>query len=429
MCSLNGTGNPGGHGPGRRIPVLSDSLTTGGLCITARPPVFCEVHMSETAETATAQIGTTPNPVASNAQDFSGSDDEILDNFAEGVTDDGTPMGLGGEGGKQTEPASTTLEADLLSDTKQPGKQPDAAGDSAPVQGDTSEEASKTTTDAEPETKPETSGDAQFPPALLQMAGLADADAAKQAGFDSPDSLFAAIKWRGQLLSQAEQPVATSPEGLYRQRQTDESSAKTETSDGQSKPFTLPDDKLELFDEDLQEVIRDMNDHYQQELASLRETVSQRQPEQEPDESAQFDNLVQSLDEWQDVFGEGSGTELQRRGQSDPTAMTHFNHRAMLFDAVEAVREVNAKQGYKPMTLEQEVHWALMQRYPDKFQTNILGASSGSGRNVSASRPTQRRTPPKTRDDKTLVEVDRMMRDRHGYGIDMGQDEEFDGEI
>ena len=64
----------------------------------------------------------TESPTSLTAQDFSGSDDEILDNFAEGpkevgdappmddTHDDGTPMGLGGEKGKQSEPASSTLD-------------------------------------------------------------------------------------------------------------------------------------------------------------------------------------------------------------------------------------------------------------------------------------------------------------------------------
>jgi hypothetical protein len=112
--------------------------------------------------------------------------------------------------------------------------------------------------------------------------------------------------------------------------------------------------------------------------------------------------------------------------------MTNFNHRALLFDTVQAVREVNAKQGYKPMALEQEVQWAMMQRYPDKFQQIISGNSNGKPgqrRGVTASRPTQRNTPPKSQNAKVLSSVDAMLRKRHGYGLDMGHEEEFDGDI
>ena len=392
-----------------------------------------------TTETQTSlQTGTTPNPISSNAQDFSGSDDEIQDNFADGPNpnDDGTPMGLGGEKEQQSEPASSTLEADIVNGTtKQPGGDmpPEDSAASEPVQkeGETGSE------DVPEPDEPETP---DFPPALLQMAELADALAAQAAGFKDPEALLAAIKWRGQLLTPGVQPAKPSEQGLYRRPTTTPAQPAPEPvaePGGEVQPFQLPSDKMDLLDEDLQDVIRQMNDHYQQEVASLRSSVSQREAEiahqQAQDEGILFDKVVQGLGEdWQDVFGEGNGSDLARSGQTDPVAMTNFNHRALTFDAVQAVREVNAKQGYKPMTLEQEVQWALMQRYPDKFQQTISGNSnskSGSRRGVTASRPTQRNTPPKGQNAKVLSSVDAMLRKRHGYGLDMGQEEEFDGDI
>jgi len=386
------------------------------------------------------QTGTTPNPISSNAQDFSGSDDEIMDNFADGdnPNDDGTPMGLGGEKGKQTEPAASTLEADIVNGTtKQPGEKlppEDSAGGPQPVHdaGETGSEDVPEPDSEEPETP-------DFPPALLQMAGLTDATAAQAAGFKDPEALFAAVKWRSQLLTPGAQPAQPSEQGLYR-RTAPTAPAPSATAvepDGEVKPFQLPADKLDALDEDLQDVIRQMNDHYQQEVASLRSSLGQREAEiahqQGRDEESQFDDAVQALGEdWRDVFGEGSGSDLVRAGQTDPVAMTNFNHRALLFEAVQAVREVNAKQGYKPMPLGQEVQWALMQRYRDKFQQIISGNSngkSGQRRGVTASRPTQRNTPPKSQNAKVLSSVDAMLRKRHGYGLDMGHEEEFDGDI
>jgi len=379
------------------------------------------------------QTGTTPNPIASNAQDFSDSDDEIMDNFAEGP-DDGTPMGLGGEKGRQAEPASSTLEADIVNGTtKQPGEvvPPDDAAASEPVQ-----ETGETGSEEIPEpSEPETP---EFPPALLQMAGLADASAAQAAGFKDPEALFAAIKWRGQLLTPGAQPAPLSERGLYR-RPTETTPVRPEpvVEESEVKPFQLPADKLELLDDDLQAVLRHMNEHYQQEVASLRSSLSQREAEiagqRGHDEEIQFDEVVRNLGaDWKDVFGEGSGVELARSGQTDPVAMTNFNHRALMYDAVQAIREINAKQGYKPMDLQQEVQWALMQRYPDKFQQVISGKSNGKTgqrRGVTASRPTQRNTPPKSQNAKLLSTVDAMLRKKHGHGLDMGREEEFDGDI
>jgi hypothetical protein len=410
-----------------------------------------------TTEThTTLQTGTTPNPISSNAQDFSGSDDEIMDNFADGplpddadTHDDGTPMGLGGEKGRQSEPANSTLEADIVNGTtKQPGEDTppeNSAGEPEPV-----EDASETGSEDVPEPNSEGPEIPEFPPALLQMAGLADATAAQAAGFQSPEALFAAIRWRSQLLTPGAQPAQPSEQGLYR-RSAPAVPAPTPTPpapagepEGEVAPFQLPADKMGLLDEDLQEVIRQMNDHYQsqnssqqKELQSLRAELNRREEslaiQQEQNEELQFDEAVQSLGEnWKDVFGEGSGRELDRQGQSDPVAMTNINHRRLLFETVQAVREVNVKQGYKPMTLEQEVQWALMQRYPDKFQQIISGKSNGKPgprRGVTASRPTQRNTPPKSQNAKVLSDVNAMLRKRHGHSLDIAPKEDFDGEI
>ena len=387
--------------------------------------------------TETAHSSQTESPASSNAQDFSGSDDEVMDNFADGPNDDGTPMGLGGEKQKQSEPASTTLEADIANGTKQPGEEilPDntAGGSkSVPDAGETGSDDTIPGSEKEPKTS-------DFPSALLQMAGLSDAAAAQAAGFQDSDALFAAIKWRSQLLTPGAQPGVQSSDlkGLYRPQGEQAPAQPVPTPpaselDDEFKPFELPEEKMDMLDEDLQDVIRQMNDHYQRRDQSLRSELESFALQQGQDEETQFDKAVQNLgDDWQDVFGEGSGRELANAGQSNPVAETNFNHRTRLFDAVQAVREVNAKQGYKPMPLEQEVQWALMQRYPDKFNQTISGNSKGSGkrRGVTASRPTQRNTPLKSQNTKVLSDVSAMLKKRHGYSLDMGQEEEFEGEI
>lgn len=398
------------------------------------------------ATDTTAQTGTTPNPFPSNTQDFSDSDDEILDNFADGPddphsNDDGTPLGLGGAKGNQAEPASATLEADIAG-----GTTPQAP---APAAKPTEPNTPPSPAAAEPPQEPEVP---EFPPALLLMAGLADAAAAKAAGFDNPQALFSAVRWRSQMMVPAAEPTAPAAQGLYRRSEQpapapmanamanamakDIAKVTPETPpapSGDVKPFQLPADKMDMLDEDLQAVLREMHQHYQQEVAALRSSVSQRDEDrvrqQQYDEELQFDQAVQNLGEqWKDVFGEGHGSELARAGQRDPVAMTNFNHRALLFQAVQTVREVNAQQGSKPMSLDQEVQWALMQRYPDKFQQALSGASP-SRPGVTASRPTQRRTPPKTQNAQVLADVNAMLKKKHGYALDMGHDEEADGDI
>ena len=425
----------------------------------------------------TAQTGVTSSPISSDAQDFSGSDDgDIDDSFVDGPTpgsDDHIPMGLGGEKGRQSEPASSTLEADIINGTtKQPGVNlpPDnPAGESEPVQdpaGDGSEEGTETSPEPIPkEEGPETP---EFPPALLQMAGYADVAAAQAAGFQNPESLFAVVRWRSQQMTpgaQSSQSAPSSEQGLYRRpaqqpaasaapvQLAPEVVAKPEETGG-LKPFRLPDDKRAMLDEDmatvLDEVIDGMNQHHQQEsqrhqqeLESLRSSVGKRESDlvrqREWEEEALFDKAVQNLgDEWQETFGEGSGTELDRKGQSDPVAMTNFNHRALLFETVEAMREVSAKQGFSPLDLNTEVQYALMQRYPDKFQQIISGSSNGSAsgasgsgqrKGVTASRPTQRKTPPKGRSAKLVSDVNAMLAKQGKAPLDRSQEDEFEGDI
>jgi hypothetical protein len=385
----------------------------------------------------------TESPTSLNAQDFSGSDDEILDNFADGPdganqNDDGTPMGLGGEKGKQSEPASATLESDIVNEIpskEEPGEAPENTATSEPVQ-----DAGETVSEPIPEQEPETP---EFPPQLLQMAGFTDASAAQSAGFQTPESLFSAVKLLGRQLTA--QPAQSSAQGLYRRTESSpaEPAQEAPAEPTEVQPFQLPE--LEGVDEDLQDVLRQMNEHYQsvgasqasqqKELESLRAELKRRDEslalQQEQNEEIQFDEAVQSLGDWKDVFGEGSGRDLDRAGQFDPAAMTAFNHRKLLFDTVQAVREVNASQGRAPMTLEQEVQFALFQRYPDKFQQTISGNSDGksSRAGVTASRPTQRNTPPKSQNERVLSDVNAMLK-KKGYSLDMNPDaDEFDGDI
>ncbi len=155
--------------------------------------------MATDTDSTTAQTPVTPNPIASNTQDFSGSDDEILDNFADGpdaalsndsATDDGTPMGLGGEKGKQAEPASSTLEADIVNGTTKqtPERQmPEGqAGETSPPAQPASEPepvqepaGEKEGAEKSPEPDSEEPETPALSPILLQMAGLADAAAAQ----------------------------------------------------------------------------------------------------------------------------------------------------------------------------------------------------------------------------------------------------------
>lgn len=366
----------------------------------------------------------TESPNSLNTQNFSDSDDEILDGFAEGplpgdpprpgdTHDDGTPMGLGGEKGKQSEPASSTLEADIASDTK-PGKElPEDAATSEPVADDGEEIDEKVPSiDSDEPEAPE------FSSVLLQMAGYADAEAAKADGFGTPEALHAFIRGRGQLLT----PEREGP--LYGRKETPAPAEQSEELE--VKPFELPADKVELLDEDLVDLLKQMNEHYQNEIQSLRKSSSTQR--QEVDEVTQFDQAVQSLGEqWQDTFGEGPGEELADKARHNASALAAFRNRDELFDVVQDLRARNAKKGLAPMTVAQEVYYALQERHPEKFQQIVFGKEKPKSR--STNRPTQRNTPPRTQNDKTLAAVNRMLAKKGRSRLTADPSDGFDGEI
>ena len=230
----------------------------------------------------------------------------------------------------------------------------------------------------------------------------------------------------------APQPQAGS---LYRQPPQEEVPPQPQGEASGFKPFQPAN--ADALDEELLVAFRQQNEHFAEQFqqqeerfaSELRERDETARAQQKGDYESRFDQAVQKLgDDWQDVFGKGDGSNLAHAGQRDPAAMTAVNHRVMLFSAVEAVREANQKQGFAPMDLEQELQWALMQRYPDKFQQQLrrnFNAQAQGRRGTQASRPTARKTPLGTKNDRILSNL-------HGKyptgGFDQN-DEEFDGEV
>jgi hypothetical protein len=219
----------------------------------------------------------------------------------------------------------------------------------------------------------------------------------------------------------------------------------TEAHPSHEAPYQLPEEVLESLDEDLVRVIRGVHEGtrrqieaQQKELQSLRASLSEREiasaEEQERKEFLQFDKDVQELgDEWKGIFGEGDGSALVAAGQTDPVSRVAVEYRLDLIDEVYKVREDAVKKGWV-LNRQQELCYALMRQFPDKFQQVVSGNSnsdSGQSRGVTASRPTQRRTPPKNRNEKLLSDVARnLKKKRSDFSLDMGDPtEEFEGEV
>lgn len=364
--------------------------------------------------------------MSANTQQF--SDDEIVDNFGAGQ-DDGVPMGLGGEKGRQSEPASSTLEADIVSATPKheekslPGVDipPDSAAASdkpTPVQdvaGDDGQAKAAPNVSVEPEAP-------EFPDTLLQMAGFSSAEDARKFGFKDSDALLAAIQWQGRSFAKPAKPTRTSylePQKTPEAQQT-KIPAEQKPPQGDDQVFApFKPDNPDVFDEELLKLIEAQNQHHAAQFEALSrrhaaqiEQVASRiqdrdvsdQQRQTMDRVEQFEQAVQGLGpEWESEFGKGSGETLF--GRTDAEAVVAAQNRLDLFDAADLVRHANEERGGKPLTVQQEVQWALMQRYPEKFRQQLLRqgqAKAEARRGTQASRPTARTTPPGTRNERLL---------------------------
>jgi hypothetical protein len=370
-----------------------------------------------------------------NMQQF--ADDEIVDNYA--GPDDGTPLGLGGEKGKQSSPASSTLEADMVAEpTKQeekpssdvdiPPESVAASGEPKPVQPTAGDDGKAT---AEPKT-PEEPEASEFPDMLLQMAGFSSAEDARKFGFKDPEALLAAIQWQTRTLAQPVKPSRTSylepPKTPQAQPTTIPAETPPQGDDLAFKPFKPANP--EIFDEELLKLIEAQNQHNAAQFEQLASRLQGRdavdQQRQIIEQVEQFDQTVQGLGpEWEAEFGKGSGEALF--GHADVESVSAAQNRLDLFDAVNLLRRTNAERGGKPMTVQQEVQWALMQRYPDKFRQQLLRqdqAKAASRRGTQASRPTARTTPLGTRNERLLSSLQTKY-----PGVDFSAPGEVEGDI
>ena len=366
--------------------------------------------------TETTTVDTNLSP---STQQF--ADDDIVDNFGAGP-DDGVPMGIGGEKGKQAEPASSTLEADIASPVKHEEKPlpgvdeipPDnaaAGGEPKPVQ-DTAGD------DGKAKTEPQVTESAapEFPDMLLQMAGFSSAEDAKKFGFKDSESLLAAVQLQGRLFTQPAKPTAPAletPKPPETQPTTIPAEKPPQGDDLAFKPFKPANP--EVFDDELLKLIEAQNQHnaaqFGQLAARLKSQDAADQQRKAADQQQRFaqrvDQIEQSIQglgsEWEAEFGKGGAGDLV--GRTDAEATTAMQNRRSLLQAADLVRQANAERGGKPMTVQQEVQWALMQRYPDKFRQQLLRQAqvkAEARRGTQASRPTARTTPPGTRNERLL---------------------------
>lgn len=362
-------------------------------------------------------------------QDF--SDNEIMDGFGDGPMESpaDAPLGLGRE---QPEPASPDMNTTPGVETPPD----DAVSEPGPVP----EPADEGGTEPQPPAEPELP---EFPPMLLQAAGYATAEQARQEGFDDPKALYAAVQRENRSLTSK----AAQGGSLYSPQVPQETPPKQAPPKDEAvgiEPFKPAN--AESLDEELLAALQQQDEHYakrfqqqeerlqrqQDDFASeLKERDSKSQTLQQRDYEIQFDQAVQDLGEdWQEEFGKGDaqGLDLAAK-QGDPAAMVACEYRVRLYSAVADVRDEREEQGRAPLTFEQEVQRGLMRLRPEKYQEQftqqLRQTSKAKNRpGVQASRPTARKTPLGTKTDQTLA----ALSDKYpGMGFDQ-VDEDF-GEI
>ena len=251
---------------------------------------------------------------------------------------------------------------------------------------------------------------------LLQMAGFSNAEDAKKFGFKDSESLLAAVQLQGRLFTQPAKPTAPAletPKPPETQPTTIPAEKPPQGDDLAFKPFKPANP--EVFDEELLKLIEAQNQHnaaqFGQLAARLKSQDAADQQRKAADQQQRFaqrvDQIEQSIQglgsEWEAEFGKGGAGDLV--GRTDAEATTAMQNRRSLLQAADLVRQTNAERGGKPMTVQQEVQWALMQRYPDKFRQQLLRqaqAKAEARRGTQASRPTARTTPPGTRNERLL---------------------------
>lgn len=309
-----------------------------------------------------------------------------------------------------------------------------------------------------------------FPDDLLRVSGLTAEQARQQ--FGNSQVMETAMRWHAQQLaargrqsmsqmqSQAQapvQPVATQQQQVpptnipVGPRLAMGHPAIARPSGSQQaaqaplfQPFAplIPKDADgdPLYDDATVKLIEAMDKHYGTQFerfgrpaleahAAAQQFYEQQQQQAVESYVAKMDSLFGSLgDEWKDTFGAGAGREIVR---SDPNSPLIAN-RSRLDDTMRAIRQGRAMEGLPELDTETLFNQALRVEFNDKITKVGLGkavAKVAGRRGVYTNRPTSRKTPQVSQDEKTVSAVDAVLRKR-GRSLDYGpQDEAFDGEI
>jgi hypothetical protein len=195
-------------------------------------------------------------------------------------------------------------------------------------------------------------------------------------------------------------------------------SGNQSTQDGNTDAGKQDDDtfKLELGDDytdDFKDKMQKMNEFYASKLKSVRDELSTARQElnriQGMEYVREFDASIKSLgDDWQDVFGKGSGQKLDPKG-------SQYKNRVKLDEEMSIIALGRKQMGKPPLNKAELFQRALQSAFSDKIksiETAKMQKALKDRSRRSASRPTNRQTKPMTADEELLAiqtEFDRKM--------------------
>jgi len=175
----------------------------------------------------------------------------------------------------------------------------------------------------------------------------------------------------------------------------------------------------------VQPVIANLQAQLQREQQRNQMIEMERRRASEEEYSRRLDQEIANLgNEWAEVFGTGSGQELMEQSRTDAAAMTALNQRVMLDNTIAAIRAENGRLGNPPMSLDQEILWALQRNHHDRFQQMIRQQDtkkSNGRKGVQAARPTARTKPVTNEEEAFAQRFNREMRKQGKDAIDFSR--------
>jgi hypothetical protein len=195
-------------------------------------------------------------------------------------------------------------------------------------------------------------------------------------------------------------------------------SGNQSAQDGNTDSGKQDDDtfNLELGDDytdDFKDKMQKMNEFYASKLKSVRDELSTARQElnriQGMEYVREFDASIKSLgDDWQDVFGKGSGQKLDPKG-------SQYKNRVKLDEEMSIIALGRKQMGKPPLNKAELFQRALQSAFSDKIksmETAKMQKALKDRSRRSASRPTHRQTKLMTADEELLAiqtEFDRQM--------------------